>query len=185
MLPILRYDWSHCENFLNNTTANQYIWWHVPDNLSCCFMNLIKAWPHPQSWPSVTLINLTTSSQIGVHKGWAGLWCNPPLIKNLSMPRQSWKTSGLVHYNCHPMALRFNLSHSFPGHALILNANMIHPLVKLPVSDGASERTDNISRAYIFGGSLTVQLRNNYYNTKGQHQCFAAGTKNFWIIISL
>ena len=77
------------------------------------------------------------------------------------------------------MALGFNLSHLAPGPVLVLNANIIPSLVKPPVTNGASEKIAHISRASIFGGSVTVQLLKRYYNMKGKYRCFVAGRRNF------
>ena len=55
------------------------------------------------------------------------------------------------------MALVFNLPHSAPSIALILNANIIPQLAKLPVFDESSENIAHISGTFIFGGSATVQ----------------------------
>ena len=158
MLPILRYNWSHCRKNLNNNIVNQSLWWHGPHNLSQCFMTLNTAWPHHQSWPSFTLINLSYSRHIVVKKVWDGFRCNLILINNLITPQRSWKTQGLVCSTCHPITLVFNLYHLSPGTALILNANIIPSLVKPPVVDGALEKIAHISGASIFGGSATVQI---------------------------
>ena len=54
------------------------------------------------------------------------------------------------------MALGFNLLHSVPVTALILNANIIPSSEKPPVADGASHKIAHIYGASIFGGSVTV-----------------------------
>ena len=83
------------------------------------------------------------------------------------------------------MAIGFDLSHSAHVPVLILNANIIPLLMKPPADDGAFRKITDISGASIFGGSVTIQLCKKSYNTKGQYRWFAAGNRNFWVIISL
>ena len=77
------------------------------------------------------------------------------------------------------MALGFNLLHSAPVPALILNADIIPSSAKRPIADGSSEKISHISGSSIFGVYATVQPGKKYYNTKEQYRWFVTGISNF------